>query len=63
MKVLMSWSGGLFDILGYPKRWLVVASTIVRAEVMFWQETLLKNLKSRWTGFIFEIVWCGSSAG
>ena len=48
MNVLMSWSGGRFDILGYPKRWLVVASTIVRAEVDFWQETLLKNLKSIW---------------
>ena len=47
MKVMMSWSGGLFDILVYPKRWLVVASKIVRAEVMFWQETLLKNLNPR----------------
>ena len=53
MKVLMSWSGRRFDIFGYPKRWLVVASTIVRDELMFWQETLLKNLKSLWTGSIY----------
>ena len=35
-----------FDIVGYPKRWLLVSSTMVRAEVIFWQETFLKNLNS-----------------
>ena len=48
MKVLMSWSGRRFDLAGQPKRWMVVASTIVRDEVNFRQETLLKKLKSRW---------------
>ena len=43
----MSWSVGHFDILKYTKRWLVVKSEIVRLEVDFQQETLLKKLKSR----------------
>ena len=47
MKVFMSWIGGRFDLVGYPKRWLVVLSKMVRAEVIFWQETLLENLNSR----------------
>ena len=46
MKVLMSCSGGYFDLVRYPKKWLVVASTMVRAEVRFWQWILLKKLKS-----------------
>ena len=45
MKVLTSCSGGRFDLVGYPKRWLVLASTMVKAEVFFLLETLLKNLK------------------
>ena len=36
MKVLMSWSGGCFNIVGYTNRWLVVASSMVRAEVNFY---------------------------
>ena len=46
MNILMSWSGGNFDLVGWLKRWLVVASTIVSVEVNFQQETLLNNLKS-----------------
>ena len=46
MGVLISWSGGCFDLVGYPKSWMVLASIMVRAEVKFWQDTLLKNLKS-----------------
>ena len=41
----MSWSGGCFDIVRYPNRWIVVDSKMVRSEVIFWQETLLNNLK------------------
>ena len=46
MKVFMSWIGGRFDLVGYPKRWPVIASTMVRADVSFWKETFLENLKS-----------------
>ena len=35
MNVLIIWSGGGFDIAGQPKRWLVVASTMVRDEICF----------------------------
>ena len=42
----MIWSGGQFDMVVYPKRCLVVASTMVRSEAMFWQENLLKKLSS-----------------
>ena len=45
MSVLMSWSGGCFDLLGYPEKWLVVAPTMVMEEVNFWQETLLEKLR------------------
>ena len=45
MEVFISWSGGRFDIVGYTKRWLVVASEMVRLEVKFRQEILLKKLK------------------
>ena len=47
MKVLMSWSGGLIDLIEYTKRWLVEASTMVRAEESSRQEILLKKLNSR----------------
>ena len=47
MKFLMSWSGGSFDMVGYPKRWLVVSSTMMSYEVNFWKDTLLKKLNSR----------------
>ena len=47
MDVLMSCSGGKFDLLGKPNRWLVISSKILREEVLFLQETLLRNLKSR----------------
>ena len=47
MKVMMSWSGGLFDILVYPKMWLVVASTIVRAEVFFLAGDLVEESESK----------------
>ena len=66
MKVLMSWSGRRFDLAGQPKRWMVVASTIVRDEVKFRQETLLKKLKSRWkrvTGSIFSVEKLGDRVG
>ena len=43
----MSWIVGRFDLVGYPKRWLVVASKMDRDEVNFWKETLLKKIKSR----------------
>ena len=43
----MSWSGGQFDLVGYPNSWMVVASTMVRAEVNVCQETLLKKLNPR----------------
>ena len=43
----MSWRDGRFDMVGYPKRCLVVASTMVMAEVNFCQETLLKNVNLR----------------
>ena len=43
----MNCSGGRFDLVIYPKRYLVVSSTIVRDEVNFWQENLLNKLKSR----------------
>ena len=48
MKGLMSWSGGRFDLVVYPKRWMVVSSTMVRAEVNFWKETLLNKMNSIW---------------
>ena len=43
----MSFSGGHFYLVGYPKRWLVAASTMVKDEVYFWRENLLKKLKSK----------------
>ena len=43
----MSWSGRGFDLVGYPKRWLLVASKMLRDEVNVFQDTLLKKLKSR----------------
>ena len=46
MNVMVFWIVVRFDIVVYPKRWLVVASTMVRAEVMFWQENFLKKLNS-----------------
>ena len=45
MQVLMSWSGGKFDPVGYAKRWLVETSTMVRSEVKTFQGNLLKKLK------------------
>ena len=33
MNFLTSWSGGRFDLVGYPKSWMVVASEMVREEV------------------------------
>ena len=47
MKLLMSWSGVQLNIVGYKNRQLLLASTRVRDEVIFCQETFLKNLKSR----------------
>ena len=44
MNVLMGWISGRFDLVGWTKIWLVIASTMVRDEVIFWKETLLKNL-------------------
>ena len=41
----MIWSGECFDMVGYPKRWLVVASKMVRDDIKFWQENFLKNIK------------------
>ena len=46
MKVLMSWSYGHSDLVLYPKRWMVVASTMVRYGGNFRQETLLKKMNS-----------------
>ena len=40
----MSCSGRRFDLVGYPKRCLVVAYTMKRDEVNIRQETLLKKL-------------------
>ena len=44
----MDWSGGCFNFVGHPKMLLVAPTIMVRAEVHFRQEKLLKNLKSRW---------------
>ena len=48
MNFLMIFSSGRFNHVGYPNSWVMVASTMVRSEVIFWQETLLKNMNSRW---------------
>ena len=47
MNGLISCIGGHFDLVEYQKRYMVVASTMVRVEVNFLQETLLDKLKSR----------------
>ena len=45
MKVLMSWSGGRFDLVVCTKEWLLVASTMVSAEVHFWQDTFFEEVE------------------
>ena len=58
MNVLISCSSGRFDMVGYPKNCLLVESTKVKAEVNFWQETLLKKPNSRWKrlhGYRFSV--------
>ena len=44
MNVMVCWSVVRFDIVVYPKRWLVVASPMVRAEVICQQENFLNKL-------------------
>ena len=48
MKALMSWSGGHFDLVEQKKKWIMVASAMVRDGVIIYLETFLKKLKSRW---------------
>ena len=48
MKVLTSWIVRCVDLVVYPNRFPVVASTMVMEEVTFWQKALWKKLKSRW---------------
>ena len=47
MKLLMSWSGVQLNIVGYKNSLPVDQALLVRDEVIFCQETFLKNLKSR----------------
>ena len=46
MKFVVCWIVVRFDTVVYPKMWLVVASTMVKDEVILWQETFLKKLNS-----------------